>query len=168
MSLRAHPQSLNSNAGRTMRLTTRCLGHDRTGDRADELRRTSAPYGSARRPGISRIVLPGAYVGVGLDLAKPVFQAYRIESETAEMRNVPIKRAKLIEHFAIDCAVTAASDHNTVAVQYAATAKRSTRCSGNWTEPSARTTTTANCRRGQQLGPLQDRPVVDQGPVGYP
>jgi hypothetical protein len=37
---------------------------------------------------------------VGLDLAKNVFQAYWIESETGEIRNVPIKRAKLIEHFA--------------------------------------------------------------------
>jgi transposase len=37
---------------------------------------------------------------VGLDLAKNVFQAYWIESETGEIRNMPIKRSKLIEHFA--------------------------------------------------------------------
>ena len=36
---------------------------------------------------------------VGVDLAKNVFQAYWVELETGEIRNVQIKRAKFLEHF---------------------------------------------------------------------
>jgi len=36
---------------------------------------------------------------VGIDLAKLVFQAYWIEPETGEIRNVQIKRAKFLDHF---------------------------------------------------------------------
>jgi transposase len=37
---------------------------------------------------------------VGVDVAKNVFQVYWVESETGEIGNVPIKRAKFLEHFA--------------------------------------------------------------------
>ncbi|CAN5889391.1 hypothetical protein BH11PSE13_BH11PSE13_42770 [soil metagenome] len=37
---------------------------------------------------------------VGVDLAKNVFQAYWVEPETGEIRNVQLKRAKFLEHFA--------------------------------------------------------------------
>lgn len=36
---------------------------------------------------------------VGVDVAKNVFQAYWIEAETGEIKNVQIKRAKFLEHF---------------------------------------------------------------------
>jgi transposase len=41
-----------------------------------------------------------ALVPVGLDLAKSVFQAHWVEPSSGEIRNVRIKRAKLLEHFA--------------------------------------------------------------------
>jgi len=36
---------------------------------------------------------------VGVDLAKNVFQAYWVEPDTGEIRNIQIKRAKFLEHF---------------------------------------------------------------------
>lgn len=36
---------------------------------------------------------------VGVDLAKNVFQAYWVEPDTGEIKNVSIKRAKFLEHF---------------------------------------------------------------------
>ena len=41
-----------------------------------------------------------AIVPVGLDLAKNVFQLHWVEPDTGEVRNVRVKRAKLLEHFA--------------------------------------------------------------------
>ena len=37
---------------------------------------------------------------VGVDVAKNVFQVYSVEAETGEIKNVAIKRAKFVEHFA--------------------------------------------------------------------
>lgn len=37
---------------------------------------------------------------VGIDIAKNVFQIYSLDSQTGEILNKPIKRAKLLEHFA--------------------------------------------------------------------
>lgn len=37
---------------------------------------------------------------IGVDLSKNVFQAYWVESETGEIFNVQLKRAKFLEHFA--------------------------------------------------------------------
>ncbi len=37
---------------------------------------------------------------VGMDVAKNVFQLYWVEPETGEVKNVAVKRAKLLEHFA--------------------------------------------------------------------
>lgn len=41
-----------------------------------------------------------ATIPVGLDVAKNVFQLHWVEPETGEVRNVRVKRAKLLEHFA--------------------------------------------------------------------
>ncbi len=37
---------------------------------------------------------------VGIDIAKKVFQVHYVESETGEIVNKPIKRAKFLEYFA--------------------------------------------------------------------
>ena len=36
---------------------------------------------------------------VGIDIAKSVFQVHSCNTQTGEIQNVPIKRAKLLEHF---------------------------------------------------------------------
>lgn len=41
-----------------------------------------------------------ATIPVGIDLAKNVFQLHWVEPDTGEVRNVRIRRAKLLEHFA--------------------------------------------------------------------